>query len=80
MLNYEYIIKKTPLTITAESCSRDFGTKNPEFELSYDGFVNDEDEKVQAIGEDYNTHKTADVNGDGFINIADADYIIERIE
>ena len=46
MLNYEYTIKKAPLTITAESCSRNFGAENPEFKLLYDGFVNDEDEKV----------------------------------
>ena len=46
VLNYEYTIKKAPLTITAESCSRNFGAENPEFKLLYDGFVNDEDEKV----------------------------------
>ena len=46
VLNYEYTIKKAPLTITAESCSRNFGEENPEFKFIYDGFVNDEDEKV----------------------------------
>ena len=46
VLNYEYTIKKALLTITAESCSRNFGEENPEFKFIYDGFVNDEDEKV----------------------------------
>ena len=46
ILNYEYTIKKAPLTIAARSCSRYFGKENPEFKVKYQGFVNDEDEKA----------------------------------
>ena len=60
VLKYEYTIKKAPLTITAESCSRDFGTKNPEFKLLYDGFVNDEDEKVFTKEPTVTTNATID--------------------
>ena len=46
VLNYEYTIKKAPLTITARSYTRYYGKENPEFKLRFDGFVDGEDEKV----------------------------------
>lgn len=46
ILNYEYTIKKAPLTITARSYTRYYGKENPEFEVRYQGFVNGEDEKA----------------------------------
>lgn len=46
VLDYEYTIQKAPLTITAKSCSRSYGEENPEFQFDFDGFMNDEDEKV----------------------------------
>lgn len=47
-----------------------------------DNLVNvaDVDFVIEAIGEDYETHKTANVNGDDKIDIADVDYVIERIQ
>lgn len=46
ILNYEYTIKKAPLTITARSYTRYYGEENPEFRVRYKGFVNNEDEKA----------------------------------
>ncbi len=46
VLNYEYTIKRAPLTITAKSLTRSYGEENPEFQFVFDGFVNGEDEKV----------------------------------
>ena len=46
ILNYEYTIKKAPLTVTARLYTRYYGKENPEFEVSYKGFVNGEDEKA----------------------------------
>ncbi len=40
VLDYSYTIKKAPLTITAQSCTREEGEDNPEFQFDYDGFVN----------------------------------------
>ena len=54
--NYEFAeymagkltVKKAPLTVTAGSYTMTYGDKLPEFELSYDGFVNGEDSTVLA--------------------------------
>ena len=46
VLDYEYTIKKAPLTITANSYTRSYGEENPELTFEYDGFVDGEDEKV----------------------------------
>ena len=47
-----------------------------------DGSINvaDVDFVIEAIGEDYETHKDADVNNDKRIDIGDVDYVIERIQ
>ena len=60
VLDYEYTIKKAPLTITAESCSRNYGEENPEFRFIYDGFVNDEDEKILTKEPTATTKATVD--------------------
>ena len=54
--NYEFAeymagkltVKKAPLTVIAGSYTMTYGDKLPEFELSYDGFVNGEDSTVLA--------------------------------
>ena len=39
-------VTKRPLTITANPASRDYGEENPTLTMTYEGFVNDEDESV----------------------------------
>ena len=39
-------VKKAGLTITAQNATREYGDPNPEFEVSYKGFVNGDDESV----------------------------------
>ena len=46
VLNFEYTIRKALLTITAKSCTRNYGEENPEFKFDFEGFMNGEDEKV----------------------------------
>ena len=46
VLNYEYTIRKASVTVTAKSCTRNYGEENPDFKFDYDGFMNGEDEKV----------------------------------
>ena len=58
VLNYEYTIKKAPLTITAKSCSRNYGEENPEFKFDFEGFMNGEDEKVLTNGPTATTKAT----------------------
>ena len=43
---YEYVIKKANLTVSADNQTRVYGEENPEFTISFDGFVNGEDESV----------------------------------
>ena len=48
-INYEngtLNIKKRRLTVSTKNYTRIYGDENPEFELLYSGFVNDEDESV----------------------------------
>ena len=51
-------------------------------DVNDDGKVNvgDVDFVIEAIGEDYETHKAADANKDDKINVGDVDYVIELIE
>lgn len=49
--NVEYIngtltIVKAPLHVMADDCTRAYGEENPVFTVSYEGWVNDEDEEV----------------------------------
>ena len=44
--NAELTIKKRELSVTAQNYTRAYGEENPSFELSYTGFVNNEDENV----------------------------------
>ncbi|MBO7468144.1 MAG: leucine-rich repeat protein [Bacteroidaceae bacterium] len=41
---YEYTIKKAIITVTADNQTKVYGDDNPEFTISYEGFVNNEDE------------------------------------
>ena len=43
---YKYTINKASLVVKADSVSRFYGDNNPEFLISYSGFVNGEDENV----------------------------------
>jgi|HigsolmetaAR202D_1030399.scaffolds.fasta_scaffold02981_5 Gluconolactonase len=45
-VNGTLTINKAPLTITAQNASRSYGAADPSFSVSYNGFVNDEDESV----------------------------------
>ena len=46
----EYLyVNKAALTITADNKERNYGEENPEFTLSYSGFVNNENENVLDI-------------------------------
>jgi hypothetical protein len=40
------ILQKTKLTVTADNLSKEVGTANPEFTVSYSGFVDGDDESV----------------------------------
>ncbi len=40
------IVEKAPLTITVNDVSREYGAPNPELSVTYEGFVNGEDESV----------------------------------
>ena len=49
--NVEYVngtltIVKAPLRVVADDCTRAYGEENPVFTVSYEGWVNDEDEEV----------------------------------
>lgn len=44
-----FTITKAPLTISAMSCSRQYGQGNPEIELVYQGFKNDETAEVLSV-------------------------------
>lgn len=44
--NAELTINKRELSVTANNYTRAYGEENPEFELTYQGFVNNEDESV----------------------------------
>lgn len=44
--NAELTIKKRQLTATAKNYTRAYGEDNPEFEVQYSGFVNNEDESI----------------------------------
>ncbi len=39
-------VKKAPLTVTVNDVSREYGAPNPELSVTYEGFVNGEDESV----------------------------------
>ncbi len=41
---FTFVVKKAPLTISVADTSRSYGEENPEFALSYEGFVNGDDE------------------------------------
>ena len=43
---FELTVKKALLTVTAENCERAAGEENPEFTLTYEGFVKGEDKDV----------------------------------
>lgn len=45
-LPFELEIVKAPLIISAPDITREYGKRNPSFELEYNGFVNDETESV----------------------------------
>ena len=46
IIPYTYTINKAPITVKTDSLSRLYGEENPDFTLSYSGFVNGEDESV----------------------------------
>lgn len=54
------IVAKAPLTIIADDRGKFAGTANPELTITYDGFVNGEDESVLAIKPTISTQ--ADIN------------------
>ena len=41
---FTFVVKKAPLTISVADTSRSYGMENPAFTLSYEGFVNGDDE------------------------------------
>ena len=41
---FTFVVKKAPLTISVADTSRSYGVENPAFTLSYEGFVNGDDE------------------------------------
>jgi hypothetical protein len=41
--------------------------------------VGDVDFVIEAVGGDYFTNEDADVNADNDVNVADVDFVIERI-
>lgn len=47
--NAELTINKRELSVTANNYTRAYGEENPEFELTYQGFVNNEDESVLKV-------------------------------
>lgn len=47
--NAELTINKRELSVTANNYTRAYGEENPEFELTYKGFVNNEDENVLKV-------------------------------
>jgi uncharacterized protein YjdB len=44
--SYKLVVNKASLTIKANNCTRYFGVENPELTVSYNGFVNNENESV----------------------------------
>ena len=62
VLDLEYTIQKAPLIITVQSCSRKYGEENPEFQFEFEGFVNDENERVLIKEPTVITKATADSN------------------
>ena len=52
-------ITKAPLSITAKSYSREQGQENPDFEVTYGGFKNGEDENVLTIKPTVSTTATS---------------------
>ena len=59
---YTYTISKAPLTVKTDSLSRLYGDENPEFALSYSGFVNGENESVLSNKGTATTSATAESN------------------
>ena len=47
--SYNYTINKVPLLASVKNASRVFGDDNPEFDITYNGFVNNEDASVITI-------------------------------
>lgn len=43
---FEYTINKSKLNVRANNASREYGEENPQFNISYSGFVNGENESV----------------------------------
>lgn len=46
IIPYNYTINKAVINVNVDSVSRVYGEENPEFNISYSGFVNGEDESV----------------------------------
>ena len=59
---YEYTIKMVALTVTADDQTRVYGEENPEFTISYAGFVNNEDESALSTTPVVATKATAASN------------------
>ena len=59
---YEYTIKKVALKVMADDQTRAYGEENPEFTISYEGFVNNEDESVLSSAPVVATKATAASN------------------
>ena len=67
-------ITKAPLSITAESYSREQGQENPNLEVTYSGFKNGEDESVLTIKPTVTTTATASSSpGTYDINVSGAE-------
>lgn len=45
-IKYNYTIKPISLVVTADNVSREYGDDNPEFTLSYSGFINNDNETI----------------------------------
>lgn len=65
-------INKREITVSTKNYTRIYGEENPEFEISYNGFVNNEDEtallikpKANTIAEKYSDVGTYDIYIDG---------------
>lgn len=62
---YEYTIKKVTLTAKVNNSSRDYGEENPQFSISYSGFVTGENESVLT------THPTLSTTATKKSNVGD---------
>lgn len=81
-LSYEnglLTINKRQLTVSTENYTRAYGEENPEFVLSYAGFVNNEDENVLMTKPKATTEATAD-SDTGVYDITIANGVAENYD